>query len=168
MPDIVDGDLATGDDAAHHAECLGERSYLYVELALEPKVADDAFSPTQYAFAMRIVDHCQDVVPGGYLIDLVQRGDIAIHAEHAVGDHHASAVLGEVLADLGVEIGGVTVFIDDDLGAGESRSVDDAGVVEPVGKDHILFSGGSVAPDQRWDRGLVGAEAALYQQRGLD
>ena len=70
--------------------------------------------------------------------------------------------------DFGLKVCGVAVLVDDDLGAAQPCAVDDAGMVELVGEDHVLHADGSVPSNQRGNGGLVGAEAALYQQRRLD
>ena len=59
------------------------------------------------------------------------------------------------------------MLIDSDLGPGKTRPVDDAGMVQPVGKDDVLFAGGSVSSDQWCDGRLVGAETTLHIKRVL-
>ena len=168
LADIVDDHLAAGNHAAHHAECLGQGADLDVKLSLQSKVADDALAPAQNALSVRVVDHGQQAVPFGDRENLVQGRHVAVHAEHPIGDDHATAIVEQVLLDLGLQIGRIAVLIDDDLGPRQARPVNDAGVVQPVGKEDVLFAGGPIAPDQRRDGCLVGAKTALDEERGLD
>ncbi len=93
-----------------------------------------------YALAVGIVDHGDEPVALGNLVELVERRHVAVHAEHAVSDEHAAPETGQVLFDHALGIGSITVLIDQYLGAGQAASVDDRGVIEPVGEDHILLA----------------------------
>ena len=80
------------------------------------------------------------VVGLGDVINAIQWGDVAIHAKHAIGNDQGSAIAG-ILAflDLGSQVIGVTVCVTDDLRAGQPAAIDDAGVVEFVGVNHVLL-----------------------------
>ena len=67
-----------------------------------------------------------------------------------------------MLLDLRFRVGGITVLVDDDLGAAQAAAVDDAGVIQTIGEDDVFFA------DQRRDGGLIGAEPRLDVQRILD
>ena len=98
---VVDDHLLARDHAAHHAERLAQRADLHVEHAVQPEVVHDAApAAAQHAFAVRVVHHRQHAVAVGHLGQLVQRRDVAVHAEDAVGDQQAAAVVGQVLLDL--------------------------------------------------------------------
>ena len=134
-----------------------------VEFAVQAKVIDDAApAVAQHALAVGVIHHREHPVLFRDLVDFIQRRDVAVHREDAVGDDEAAPVLRQVLLDFRFQVGGIAVLVDDDLGAAQARAVDDAGVVEAVGEDDIL------APDQWGEGGLVGDEAALDVERILD
>lgn len=162
LADVVHDGFLARDDAADHAERLAERADLQVEHAVQAEMVHDAAAAAaQHALAVRIIHHRQHAVLLRDLAEPVERRDVAVHAEHAIGDEQAAAVVGQVLANLGLGIGHVAVLVDDDLRAAQPRAVDDAGVVEPVGEDDVLLA------DERADGRLVGDEAALQVERIL-
>ena len=59
-------------------------------------------------------------------------------------------------------VGDIFVAEDFDLGAGEARAVDDAGVVELVGEDEVFFA------EDGGDGAGVGGESGLEDDAGLD
>src|SRR5690606_3355709 len=83
-----------GDDvhAVHHAVQFGRAA---------PAGADEADG-------VRVVDHDHGAVPVGEVADLVQRGHVAVHGEHAVGDDQraAGSALGGLL-ELPLQVGHV-------------------------------------------------------------
>jgi hypothetical protein len=98
-------------------------------------------------------------VAPGQLRQLLDRGDVAVHREDAVGDDERAAPLrlpqapGEVLE--------VRVPVDEDLGPGEPAAVDDAGVVQLVGEDDLPAAG------QRRDHSGVGQKARAVEESRL-
>ena len=88
-----------------------------------------------------------------------ERRQIAVHAEHALGDDErpARARCGQGALDR-IE---VQVRIDELARAGHADAVDQAGVIERVGEDQI------VASDERRQQAEVGAVARAEEQRGL-
>ena len=104
---------------------------------------------------MRIVHHEQDIVLLCHFIQLWQGSDIAVHAEHAVGDDQGPAVVGGVLFDRILQRRWIIMLISDDLRTREPAAVDNGGMVQAVREDHILF------PDQGGDRPQVGRETRL-------
>jgi hypothetical protein len=79
--------LAPGHQAAHDAKRLAERAHLDVHPTVQAKVIDDAApAAAEHALAVGIIDHQHDAVFFGHVADGVQRGDVAVHAEDAVGD----------------------------------------------------------------------------------
>ena len=116
----------------------------------------------QHAGGVRVVDHHDGAVLLGQRGQLVHRPDVAVHREHAVGDHQLVAgLVGHFLQQL-LAVGRVLVAEDLDLGPREARAVDDAGVVQLVGEDEVVL-----AQDGAHGAG-VGREAALEDHAGLD
>lgn len=91
-----------------------------------------------HAESVGVVDEQQRVVPVAQCEDGRQRRDIAIHAEHAVGDHQLA--LARMLFQFAGQACGVGVRIHTELGAGQARAVQQAGVIEAVGQYHIAFA----------------------------
>ena len=88
---------------------------------------------------MGIVDHHDGAVLLRQHGQLVHRPDVAVHREHAVGDHQlAAGLVGHLLQQfLAVR----RVFVPEhlDLGSRKARAVDDAGVVQLIGEDEVVF-----------------------------
>ena len=79
--------LAAGDVAAQHADRLGQRPDLDVDPAVQAEVVDAAAPvAAQHAGGVRVVDVDDRIGLLGGLHDLGQAGDVAVHAEHAIGD----------------------------------------------------------------------------------
>ncbi len=74
----------------------------------------------------------------GEIAQLRQRAEIAVHAEDAVGDQQLARLGGECLDD-GPRGGDVAMGKDLDGGPTQSGAVDDAGVVQLVGDDEVVF-----------------------------
>ncbi len=161
LPHIVHDDLLAGDDAPHHPEGLGQRPNLHVELAVQAKVVHDAPALAQHPLAVGIVHHGHQPVPLGDLVELVQGGDVAVHREHPIGDQQPPAVVPDVLLDHPLAVGRVAVLVDDDFGPREAATVNDGGVVQPVGEDDVALA------HQGRDGRLVGAQPRLDVQRVL-
>ena len=88
-----------------------------------------------------------------------ERREVAVHREHGVGDDDRLAAAGTAQpARERVEVG---VRVDDRLRAREAAAVDDRGVVERVGEDHLAAAG------QRGDHAGVGEEARAEQHARL-
>ena len=111
---------------------------------------------------MGVVDHHDGSVLFGEIAELVDGADVAVHGEDSVGDEElAAGLVGDFLEEL-FGVGGVFVAEDLDLGAGEARAVDDAGVVELVGEDEVFFA------EDGGDGAGVGGESALEDDAGFD
>ena len=78
--------LATGDDASLHAQSLGVGANLEGHPALQTEVRDDATALAEDALAVAVVDEHHRIVIVCELGNLVKQRDVAVHAEHAVGD----------------------------------------------------------------------------------
>ena len=101
----------------------------------------------EHAEAVRVIHQQQCVVTLGEVEQRGQRGDVAVHAEHAVGDDHPLPCSG--LCERTFQKGGVAVRIAHRLRTGQPHAVDQRGVVELVRKHRRL------APDKRGDRADV-------------
>ena len=150
----VDDFLLAGGEAAHgaaegFAEGAGEDLNLAAQVVA---LGDAAAGLADHAGAVALVDHHHGVVLVGQLVDLVQRADVAVHREDAVGDDDAEAVLLGGL-ELLLEVGHVGVGVAVALGLAEADAVDDGGVVEGVADDGVLFG------EQGFEHAAVGVEA---------
>ena len=89
-----------------------------------------------------------------------QRAEVAVHAEHAVGDQQLARRCRQVADDVAR---GVHVAMGKDLDrrAAEPRAVDDARVVQLVGDDEVVFG------EDGGDGAGVGGEAALKDDGGF-
>ncbi len=107
-------------DAVHHAVVLGRPA---ARLAHE-------------ADGVAVVDHHEGaVVRLGQFADVRQPGQVAVHAEHAVRDHHAEARPGPSgSSNFAFEVGHVVVLVAEPLRLAQPNAVDDAGVVQLVAR----------------------------------
>jgi hypothetical protein len=108
---------------------------------------------------MRLVHHHPAIVAPGQPQHLLERSDVAVHGEDAVGDNQGATTLR--LAQAPGQVLDVGVAVDEGLGAREAATVDDAGVVELIGEHHLA------APGQRRDRARVRQVARAEQERGV-
>jgi hypothetical protein len=114
----------------------------------------------EHAGRMGLVDHQDRPVPLGHVGQFLQRGQVAVHAEQAVGDDQPAAVPG-CLAEQLVQLAPVGMGPDADVGPGEPASVQQAGVVFPVGEDGVSW------PDHCGDTTGVGGKSGGEHQRRL-
>ena len=87
---------------------------------------------------VRVVDHHPHVVAPRQLDDLLERRDVAVHREHAVGHDQRAAAVG--VAQPPREVLDVAVAVDERLRAREPAAVDDRGVVELVGEHDLALA----------------------------
>ncbi len=127
---------------------------------MQVKVIDDAApAAPDHTFTVRIVHHRDDVILFAHCVQLVERRDVAVHRKHAVGDEHRAAIIADILLDDALGIRHIAMFIDDNFRRRQTTPVDDARVIQAVGKNHILFA------DHRRNRGLICAKTGLHVQR---
>ena len=69
-----------------------------------------------------------------------QRADVAVHGKDAVGDEQLAAGLVLDAGELLLGVRDVFMAEDLDLGPGQTRAVDDGGVVQLVGDDEVVFA----------------------------
>ena len=93
---------------------------------------------------------------------MVDRADVAVHAEDAVGDDElAAGLVFDFLQQL-FAVSDVFVAEDFDFCLRQARAVDDAGVVEFVGENEIFLA------EDGADSARVGGESALEDDAGFD
>ena len=125
--------VVAGHEAAVGAERQAERAGDHVDLALEPGLGDRAAAArAERADRVRLVDEQAHVVAPRELDDLLERGDVAVEPEEALGGDQRAAAVG--LPQPPREVLGVAVVVGERVRAGEPAAVDDRGVVELVGK----------------------------------
>ncbi len=141
LPQELDDFLATrGEAAGCAAQRLAERRRDDVDPAHDVAVFVRATSIlAEEAGAMGVVDHHQGVVAFRQIADLVEFGDIAVHAECAVGrDHPVAGAL--CVLELRFQISHVVVLVDEAIRPAKPHTVDDRGVVQGVGDDRIFVA----------------------------
>ena len=141
------------EPAGRAAERLAERAGDDVDLAQHAAVLDRAAAGgADEAGGVRVVHHHQRVVRARQLDDAVQRGDVAVHGEHAVGGDQPQPRAGGLLQlRLQVVHVGVRVAVAGRLA--QADAVDDRRVVERVGEHRVAFL------QQRLEQAAVGVEA---------
>ncbi len=113
---------------------------------------------TDYADAVRVIDVQQRVLHARHQRQRPQRRDVAVHTEDAIGGQHRRAV-GRVL-ELAQRAFGIQMRIAPQAATGQARSIQQAGVVEPVLHADIVFFA-----EQGLLHGEVGGKATAEQQR---
>jgi hypothetical protein len=68
-----------------------------------------------------------------------ERGQVAVHAEHPVGDDHSRAARRSPLEER-FDMGTVSVAIDPEIGSAQAAPVDETGMAKPVGQDQPAAS----------------------------
>src|SRR5262249_54908459 len=125
------------------------------------RVVQPAAVGPQHTGGVGLVRQQQGVVAPRQLDQLRERGEVAVHAEDAVGDDEPPAGGGPFAAQQLVEVVDVGVAVDVDAGAGQPAAVDQAGVVEGVAEDGVRAAGEAA------HQGEVGGEAAGEDEGGL-
>jgi len=114
------------------------------------------------AGGMGVVDHHDGAVSFGQAGELVDRANVAIHGEDAVGDEEFVPGLVLDFFEKFFRVGNILVAEDFDLCAGETSAIDDGGVVQLVGDDEVFFA------QDGGDGAGVGGESALEDDAGFD
>jgi len=86
----------------------------------------------QNSLAMRVIDHGHQVEFLCYLHKLVEGGIIAIHREYTIANDQTATVRASSFLDNPPEIRWVTVRVAVNLGAGETRPIDNGSMVELI------------------------------------
>ena len=146
--------LAAGCKSAHSAaEALSQGAGVDVDAAIKVELFGNATAGGAYdAGRMAFVHHHQSIVLFGQVADLVHRGHIAVHAEHAVGADDAES-LGLGLLEAAFEIFHVGILVAVANRLAETHAVDNGGVVERIGDDGVFRC------EQRLEHTAVGVEA---------
>jgi len=114
------------------------------------------------AGGVSIVDHHDGTVFFSEIGQFVDGADVSVHGKDAVGDEELLAGLVLDLLQELFGVGDILVAEDLDFGLRETGAVDDAGVVEFVGENEILFA------EDAGDGAGIGREAGLEDDAGLD
>ncbi|MCW0462723.1 hypothetical protein NB717_003791 [Xanthomonas sacchari] len=142
------------------AQCLAQGHQLQRNVVDTQPGLGDAAAPLRadHADAVRVVHVQQRLLGARHQRQRAQRGDVAVHAEHAIGGQHRRTVGG--VLELAHRAFGIQMRIATQAAAGQAAGVEQAGVVEPVLHAHVLF-----LAQQRLLHRQVGDEAAAEQQR---
>ena len=85
MPQIVHHLALARDHSADHAERLGQRADLHVDLAVQVEMVHDAATAlAQNTFAVGVIDHGHQVKFFCHIHEFIEGGVIAIHRENAI------------------------------------------------------------------------------------
>ena len=107
----------------------------------------------QHAGGVGVIYHHDGAVLFGEIAERGQRADIAIHGEDAVGDQQLMARLILDGGQLFFRVGHVFVAEDQNFRARKPGAINDAGVVQLVADDEIVFA------ENRGDGAGVGGES---------
>ena len=94
---------------------------------------------TQHANAVRIVDHEPRLALGGRLRKLLERSDVPVHAEYAVGGHYRRLLGG--FAEHSLHGCGVTMWVALKACSGKQRTVNDGCMAETIEKNQLATAG---------------------------
>ena len=133
--------LRARKDATLHTERLGKRTRLKINLALKAKMVNDARTAfTKDALAVTVVNVNHGTVFLSEGRDLVKRGDVTVHREHAVRDDELALRRFVRLQDR-FQLPHVVVSVDCAARFGEADAVDDGTVVQLVRDDDVVGTG---------------------------
>ena len=155
----IDQRSCTGDVAPEDADGFRQRADLNIHAAVHAEVIDGAASVcAEHAARMRVVHHHDASELFGERAQCGQRTEVAVHAEHAVGDEQRPLAGRQRLQDLAR---GVDVLVREHLDrrAAQARTVDDARVVQLVRDNEVVLA------EDRRHRTSVCREAALKHDR---
>ena len=112
---------------------------------------------------MGLVHHHECIVFLREVADLVHRGHVSVHREHAVGYDNPEP-LGLRLLEAALEVFHIGVGVTVPLCLAQAHTVNDGGVVEGIGNDGVLFG------EQRLEHSAVCVEAGgvKYGVLGLE
>jgi len=140
LTEHLDDLLASGGESAYRAaEALAEGAGMDVDASVEAELlGDSAAGGADDACGMAFVHHHESVVLLGQIADLVHGGDVAVHAEDAIGADDAEPLrLGFLQAPLKVFHIGVFIAVTHCLA--EPYAIYYRGVVEGVGDDCVVL-----------------------------
>ena len=158
LAEHVDDFLAACGESTHGAtESLAKGTGEYVDTAIAIELFGDSVTGlTDNSSGMALVNHHESVIFLGQLADLVHRGDVAVHREHAVrADDAESLCLSLLEATLKVGHISVGVTVTDSLA--ETYSINDGCVVQGVGDDRVI------SREKRLEHTTVGIKAGCVE-----
>ena len=132
MRDVFDQRVLSDQQCAITAKCLAEgdqQQWRGVRIESGSGHAAASFG-TEHADRVRLVDVQQSILIARDRRQFAQRGDIAIHAEHAIGRDQQRAI--GVRLGLASRAVGIAMRITHQLRLREPRGIEQAGVVELV------------------------------------
>jgi hypothetical protein len=91
----------------------------------------------EHAGGVRLVDHEARPEALAQVADGLERGDVALHREHAVDDDEDPAVVAAGLLERALELVHAVVAVRAELRARQQAAVEDRGVVARVGDDRV-------------------------------
>jgi hypothetical protein len=161
--EVVAHRRAAGGERAVGPERLPQRADDDVDDAVQTRLGHGA-APVrpQAAGPVRLVHDDPQAVALGKAYKFLQRRDVAVHREHAVGDDDPRPPA--VLLEPPREMLDVAVVVDEGLGARQPAAVDQRGVVELVGVDDSAVAR---QPRQRADHAEVRQVSRAEQHRRL-
>ena len=129
----VDDLLTSGGESTDSAaEALAEGAGVDIDAAVEPEFLGDAVSGgTDHACGVAFVHHHEGVILLGEFTYPVHGGDVAVHAEHAVGDYDAEP-LGLGFLQAAFQVGHVRICIAVADCLAEAHAVNDGCMVERI------------------------------------
>ena len=144
----VDGLGGTGDKRAGHARGLAQRGHVEHALRRDAKVRERALAVgPEHAETVRVIEQQPRLVALRHIDQRSDRRDVAVHAEHRVADDQL--VDRTTRAQPRFEHADIGVRIHLHFSPRQARPVDDAGVIQRIGKHRIA------GPDQcRHDAGV--------------
>ena len=149
---VARGHVVAAREAAVGAERRAERAGDDVDLVLEPGLGHRAAAAgADRPERLRLVDQHAHVVAAGELDDVLERRDVAVEAEHAVGGDQRPAAV--ALREAPGEVLGVGVPVGERLGSRQPAAVDDRRVRELVVEDDLALA------RQRGDHAEIGERA---------
>ncbi len=111
---------------------------------------------------MRVIHHQHHIVPAGDRIDLIQRRQITIHAENAIGDDQRTTISALVLENHLLQVSCIGMLIAVNTRTGKPAAIDDAGMVQGIRNNEVFLA------NQHGDHRSVGAKTGLKDNRSLD
>ena len=143
---MLAGEFRTRQDAPLNTKGFREGAEFEFHLPVDVEMVHDAPATfTEDAFAVTIVDHDHGIMLFGQGHDLVQRRDVTVHGEDAIGDDELPfrTLVGNQHL---FQRAHVVVRIHRTTGLGEANAVDDRTVVQLVADDQVLRT-----TDEAWD-----------------
>ena len=163
MVEKIDQVAGAADVSAERADGFRKSSDLDIHASVDVEMIDGAAAvAAENAGGVGVVDHHDGAVFFCEVAQARERADVAVHGEDAIGDEQLFAGLVFHAGEFFFGVGDVLVFEDENLGARETRTVDDGGMVQSIRDDEIFLA------QNRGDGAGVGGESGLKDHAGFD